>query len=52
MPTSVVTGGAGIDFVYHLAASRDLGWEPEGQLEEGLRRTIAALGHEAAIGSA
>src|SRR6187431_1590651 len=29
-----------------------LGWEPEIVLEEGLRRTIASLGHEAAVGSA
>jgi dTDP-glucose 4,6-dehydratase len=33
-------------------AKQLLGWEPEVELEEGLRRTIAALGHEAAIGSA
>jgi dTDP-glucose 4,6-dehydratase len=26
-----------------------LGWEPEIELEEGLRRTIASLGHEAAV---
>ena len=29
-----------------------LGWGPEVELEEGLRRTIASLGHEAAVGSA
>jgi dTDP-glucose 4,6-dehydratase len=29
-----------------------LGWEPEVELEDGLRRTIASLGHEAAVGSA
>jgi dTDP-glucose 4,6-dehydratase len=29
-----------------------LGWGPEIELEEGLRRTIASLGHEAAVGSA
>ena len=28
-----------------------LGWEPEIALEEGLRRTIASLGHEAAVGA-
>ena len=28
-----------------------LGWEPETALEEGLRRTIASLGHEAAVGA-
>jgi dTDP-glucose 4,6-dehydratase len=33
-------------------AKQILGWEPEVSLEEGLRRTIAALGHEAAVGSA
>jgi nucleoside-diphosphate-sugar epimerase len=33
-------------------AKQLLGWEPEVELEEGLRRTIASLGHEAAIGSA
>jgi dTDP-glucose 4,6-dehydratase len=33
-------------------AKQLLSWEPEVELEEGLRRTIAALGHEAAIGSA
>jgi dTDP-glucose 4,6-dehydratase len=33
-------------------AKQLLGWEPEVELEDGLRRTIAALGHEAAVGSA
>jgi len=33
-------------------AKQLLGWEPEVELEEGLRRTIASLGHEAAVGSA
>jgi dTDP-glucose 4,6-dehydratase len=33
-------------------AKQLLGWEPEIELEEGLRRTIASLGHEAAVGSA
>ncbi|HEU5249498.1 MAG TPA: NAD-dependent epimerase/dehydratase family protein, partial [Thermoanaerobaculia bacterium] len=33
-------------------AKQILGWEPEIPLEEGLRRTIASLGHEAAVGSA
>jgi dTDP-glucose 4,6-dehydratase len=33
-------------------ASQLLGWAPEIALEEGLRRTIASLGHEAAVGSA
>jgi dTDP-glucose 4,6-dehydratase len=33
-------------------AQQLLGWEPEIELEEGLRRTIASLGHEAAVGSA
>jgi dTDP-glucose 4,6-dehydratase len=33
-------------------ASQLLGWAPEIELEEGLRRTIASLGHEAAVGSA
>jgi dTDP-glucose 4,6-dehydratase len=33
-------------------AKQILGWEPEIPLEDGLRRTIASLGHEAAVGSA
>jgi len=33
-------------------AKQLLGWEPDVELEEGLRRTIASLGHEAAVGSA
>jgi len=33
-------------------AKQLLGWEPEVELEEGLRRTIASLGREAAVGSA
>jgi dTDP-glucose 4,6-dehydratase len=33
-------------------AKQILGWEPEITLEDGLRRTIASLGHEAAVGSA
>jgi dTDP-glucose 4,6-dehydratase len=33
-------------------AQQILGWEPEIALEEGLRRTIASLGHGAAVGSA
>ncbi len=33
-------------------ASQLLEWAPEIALEEGLRRTIASLGHEAAVGSA
>jgi dTDP-glucose 4,6-dehydratase len=33
-------------------AKQLLGWEPEIELEDGLRRTIASLGHEAAVGSA
>ena len=32
-------------------AKQLLGWEPEIELEDGLRRTIAALGHEAAVAS-
>jgi dTDP-glucose 4,6-dehydratase len=32
-------------------AQQLLGWAPEVELEEGLRRTIASLGHEAAVGS-
>jgi dTDP-glucose 4,6-dehydratase len=32
-------------------AKQLLGWEPEIELEDGLRRTIASLGHEAAIGA-
>jgi dTDP-glucose 4,6-dehydratase len=33
-------------------AQQLLGWAPEVELEEGLRRTIASLGHKAAVGSA
>ncbi|CAN5192778.1 GDP-mannose 4,6-dehydratase [soil metagenome] len=33
-------------------AKQIFGWEPEIELEDGLRRTIASLGHEAAVGSA
>ena len=33
-------------------AKQILGWQPEIPLEDGLRRTIAALGHAAAVGSA
>jgi len=33
-------------------AKQLLGWEPEIELEEGLRRTIASLGRGAAVGSA
>src|SRR6187455_2658054 len=33
-------------------AKQILGWEPQISLEEGLRKTIASLGHEAAVGSA
>src|SRR5687767_1000981 len=33
-------------------AKQILGWEPEIALEDGLRKTIASLGHEAAVGSA
>jgi dTDP-glucose 4,6-dehydratase len=33
-------------------AKQILGWAPEISLEDGLRRTIASLGHEAAVGSA
>jgi dTDP-glucose 4,6-dehydratase len=33
-------------------AKQVLGWEPEIELEDGLRRTIASLGHEAPVGSA
>src|SRR6516165_12275418 len=32
-------------------AKQLLGWGPEVELEDGLKRTIAALGHEAAVGS-
>jgi len=33
-------------------AKQLLGWEPEVELEDGLKRTIASLGYEAAVGSA
>jgi dTDP-glucose 4,6-dehydratase len=33
-------------------AKQLLGWEPEVELEDGLKRTIASLGHEAPVGSA
>jgi dTDP-glucose 4,6-dehydratase len=33
-------------------AKQLLGWGPEVELEEGLKRTIASLGHETAVGSA
>ena len=33
-------------------AKQILGWSPEIALEDGLRKTIASLGHEAAVGSA
>ena len=33
-------------------ATQILGWAPEIALEDGLRKTIASLGHEAAVGSA
>ena len=33
-------------------AQQVLGWSPEIALDDGLRRTIASLGHEAAVGSA
>ena len=33
-------------------ARQILGWGPEIALEDGLRRTIASLGHGAAVGSA
>jgi len=33
-------------------AKQLLGWEPEVELEDGLRRTIASLGHESPVGSA
>jgi dTDP-glucose 4,6-dehydratase len=33
-------------------AQQILGWEPEVELDDGLRRTIASLGHEAAASSA
>jgi dTDP-glucose 4,6-dehydratase len=33
-------------------AKQLLGWEPEVELEDGLRRTIASLGQGAAVGSA
>lgn len=32
-------------------AKQILGWEPEIALDEGLKRTIASLGHEAAVGA-
>ena len=33
-------------------AKQILGWSPEIVLEDGLRKTISSLGHEAAVGSA
>jgi nucleoside-diphosphate-sugar epimerase len=33
-------------------AKQILGWQPEISLEDGLRKTIESLGHEAAVGSA
>jgi dTDP-glucose 4,6-dehydratase len=33
-------------------AKQALAWGPEIALEDGMRRTIASLGHEAAVGSA
>jgi dTDP-glucose 4,6-dehydratase len=33
-------------------AKQILGWAPEIPLADGLRKTIASLGHEAAVGSA
>jgi dTDP-glucose 4,6-dehydratase len=33
-------------------AKQLLGWEPEVELDEGLKRTIASLGHETPVGSA
>ncbi len=33
-------------------ATQILGWQPEISLEEGLRKTIESLGHEAVVGSA
>jgi dTDP-glucose 4,6-dehydratase len=33
-------------------AKQILAWKPEIALEDGLRKTIASLGHEAAVGSA
>jgi len=33
-------------------ANQLLGWQPEVELEDGLRKTIASLGHEAAVSSA
>jgi dTDP-glucose 4,6-dehydratase len=33
-------------------AQQLLGWSPEIELEDGLRRTISSLGHEAAVGKA
>ena len=32
-------------------AQQILGWEPEVELDDGLRRTIASLGHEVAVSS-
>jgi dTDP-glucose 4,6-dehydratase len=29
-----------------------LGWQPEVELEDGLRKTISSLGHEAAVSPA
>ena len=62
MPTAVVTGGAGFlgshlcDYLFARGnrigepdisrAEQVLGWEPEIELEEELRRMLAALGRE------